>query len=307
MRIIVKVMKKRLEAELISIAHRILQLKNKDDVRELHHETQKLYEKLSVLLFVEEHFSEVKPTIGFYEAEVVLEKAFDFDEKNPVTKTEEKEAVIQELDEEITPVEAVAEEIKEVIEEPKVAVEEPKEVIEEIKEVIEEPKIILEESPIIEIPTPEKKQISIDDFLSNMQPEPIFERVSTAKKIEDSVIPDAISKIIEDKIEEKVVPEVKIETEIIFEKVAPKSATNLNDLLNKTVNIGLNDKLAFEKQLFDGSAEDFNRVVSQISTFDSFEDAKNFIDEMVKPDYNDWKGKEEFAERFMEFVASKFI
>jgi hypothetical protein len=279
-------MKKRLEAELISIAHRILQLKNKDDVRELHHETQKLYEKLSVLLFVEEHFSEVKPTIGFYEAEVVLEKAFDFDEKIPETKTEEKDAVIQELDEEITPVEAVAE---------------------EIKEVIEEPKIILEESPIIEIPKLEKKQISIDDFLSNMQPEPIFERVSTAKKMEDSVIPDAISKIIEDKIEEKAIPELKIEAALIFEKAEPKPAINLNDKLNKTVNIGLNDKLAFEKQLFDGSAEDFNRVVSQISTFDSLEDAKNFIDEMVKPDYNDWKGKEEFADRFMEFVASKFV
>ncbi len=286
MRIIVKVMKKRLEAELISIAHRILQLKNKDDVRELHHETQKLYEKLSVLLFVEEHFSEVKPTIGFYEAEVVLEKAFDFDEKILETKTEEKDAVIQELDEEITPVEAVAE---------------------EIKEVIEEPKIILEESPIIEIPKREKKQISIDDFLSNMQPEPIFERVSNTKKTEDSLIPVEISKIIEDKIEEKVKPEVKIETEIIFEKAESKPAINLNDKLNKSVNIGLNDKLAFEKQLFDGSAEDFNRVVSQISTFDSLEDAKNFIDEMVKPDYNDWKGKEEFAERFMEFVASKFV
>ena len=77
--------------------------------------------------------------------------------------------------------------------------------------------------------------------------------------------------------------------------------------MNKSVNIGLNDKLAFEKQLFDGSPEDFNRVVSQISTFDSLEDAKDFIDEMVKPDYNDWKGKEEFADRFMEFVASKFV
>ena len=58
-------MRKKLEAELISIAHRILKMKHKDDVRELHHETQKLYEKLSVLLFVEENFDEVKPTIVF--------------------------------------------------------------------------------------------------------------------------------------------------------------------------------------------------------------------------------------------------
>ena len=38
-------MKKRLEADLISIAHRILQLKNKSDINQLYLETQKLYEK----------------------------------------------------------------------------------------------------------------------------------------------------------------------------------------------------------------------------------------------------------------------
>ena len=274
-------MKKKLEAELISIAHRILQLKHKEDVRELHHEAQKLYEKLSVLLFVEEHFSEAKPTIGLHDMEIAVEKAFDFDEKIPETKTKDEEIIIHDINEEIPP--AI--------------------VAEEIKKVVEEPKITIEESPIIEIPKLEKKQVSIDDFLSNMQPEPIFERVSNVKKTEDSLIPAEISKIIEDKI----VPEVKIETEIFFDKIDTKPATNLNDKLNKSVNIGLNDKLAFEKQLFDGSAEDFNRVVSQISTFDSLEDAKNFISEMVKPDYNDWKGKEEFADRFMEFVASKFV
>lgn len=52
-------MKKKLEAELISIAHKILKLKNKEDVRELHHQTQRLYEKLSVLLFVEENFGDI--------------------------------------------------------------------------------------------------------------------------------------------------------------------------------------------------------------------------------------------------------
>ncbi|WP_395058940.1 hypothetical protein [Flavobacterium sp.] len=284
-------MKKKLEAELISIAHRILQLKHKDDVRELHHEAQKLYEKLSVLLFVEEHFSETKPTIGLQDTEVIVEKAFDFDEKISVIKAKE-EIIIHDINEEILPVKAVVEEVEAAIEEPKLVVEEPKATI---------------ETPIIEIPKPEKKQVSIDDFLSNMQPEPIFERVSNSKKTEDSKIPVEISKIIEDKIEEKVIPEVKIETEIFFDKVDIKPSINLNDKLNRSVNIGLNDKLAFEKQLFDGSAEDFNRVVSQISTFDSLEDAKNFIDELVKPDYNDWKGKEEFAERFMEFVASKYV
>ena len=53
-------MKKKLEADLMSIAHRVLQIKNKSDVNKLYLETQKLYEKLSVLRFVEEYFGDVR-------------------------------------------------------------------------------------------------------------------------------------------------------------------------------------------------------------------------------------------------------
>ena len=67
-------MKKKLEADLISIAHRILQLKNKSDINQLYLETQKLYEKLSVLRFVDEHFGDVKPTIGTIEIEKEIER-----------------------------------------------------------------------------------------------------------------------------------------------------------------------------------------------------------------------------------------
>jgi hypothetical protein len=64
------VMKKRLEADLISIAHRILQLKNKSDIN--HFETQKLYE-LAVLKFVEEQYGAIKPTISQAEIEKEVE------------------------------------------------------------------------------------------------------------------------------------------------------------------------------------------------------------------------------------------
>jgi hypothetical protein len=59
----IKRYEKRLEADLISIAHRILQLKNKSDINQLYSETQKLYEKLAVLKFVEEQYGAIKPTI----------------------------------------------------------------------------------------------------------------------------------------------------------------------------------------------------------------------------------------------------
>ncbi|MGH2666165.1 hypothetical protein [Flavobacterium sp.] len=343
-------MKKKLEAELISIAHRILQLKHKEDVRELHHETQKLYEKLSVLLFVEENFSEVKPTIGIHEIEAKLEKAFDFDEKIVVAEIkEEDEELVVESKIETEPAQTVSK--KDQAKTPKNTVDPvPSETIdtkEPAKEIIaEQPKVEAEietpilETPIIEIPKPEKKQISFDDILGGIPADPIFERVSDIKKSEETKVAQEISKIIEDKIEdttshevhietvfsdvhegkdvvfEKPAPEIHIETvfvdvnegkDIIFDKADPKPTANLNDKLNKGINIGLNDRIAFEKNLFGGSSEDFNRVVSQLSTFDTFEDAKNFIDELVKPDYNEWKGKDEFAERFMEFVENKFL
>ncbi len=298
MRIILKVMKKKLEADLISVAHRILKLKNKEDVRLLHLETRKLYEKLSVLLFVEENFSDAKPTIGLDDIKVVVDKIFDFDEKI-VEKTHEVEIIdnepiiVHDINEEI-----VIETINEIKDEQPLLVDE---IIENVTPEIETLKF--DDAPIIEISIPEKKHISFDDFLTNMQPDIVFERVSDTKKHSETVITNDISKIIEN----KVAKDINIETAVFSDIKSEKPTVNLNDKLNKNINIGLNDKLAFEKQLFDGSSEDFNRVVSQISTFDNLEDAKNFIDEMVKPDYNNWKGKDEFAERFMEFVESKFV
>ena len=50
-----------------------------------------------------------------------------------------------------------------------------------------------------------------------------------------------------------------------------------------------------------------NRVVSQLSTYNDFQEAQDFIEDMVKPDYNNWEGKEDYVLRFMEIVERKFI
>jgi len=47
-------------------------------------------------------------------------------------------------------------------------------------------------------------------------------------------------------------------------------------------------------------------VISQINTYDSFEEAQNFVDDMVKPDYHNWEGKDEYATRFMSLIEKKF-
>ncbi|MDP5097621.1 MAG: hypothetical protein NWP90_08100, partial [Flavobacterium sp.] len=81
---------------------------------------------------------------------------------------------------------------------------------------------------------------------------------------------------------------------------------SLNDRLTNGISFGLNDRIAFEKKLFGGSADDFNRVISQLNTFDSFDEASSFITDFVKPDYNNWAGQEEYETRFLEIVEKKF-
>lgn len=87
------------------------------------------------------------------------------------------------------------------------------------------------------------------------------------------------------------------------DKEKPRS---LNDRLKKGINIGLNERLSFIKHLFDGHTNDYNRVISQLNTFDNLDDAHKFIQQVVKPDYKNWVGKEEYEERFMSLVENKF-
>ncbi len=87
----------------------------------------------------------------------------------------------------------------------------------------------------------------------------------------------------------------------------PETPKSLNDrLVTKELKVDLNNKLGFIKHLFNGSAEDYNRVLSQLSTIDTHERSVSFIKNMVKPDYNNWEGKEEYEMRFMELLERRF-
>ena len=281
-------MKKRLESELISIAHRILKLKNKSEVDQLYKESQKLYETLSVLKFYQDNFESVKSDVD----EVVLE-----------------EKLKQSLEVEIAPV--LAAEVNEdpsdsELAEQSVVSEAPQEVIEE-QLIDEEEPIAKEESafkPIFEIETEEEEQEQHDipaEVAFESQPEekledhigkytePVF-----VKTNEVSLFTSDSSETEEEK--QTVAEEVKEE---------PKSDA-FNETTTKSIAIGLNDRIGFVQHLFNDSNEDFNRVISQLNTFDTFEEAKNFINDMVLPDYNYWVGEEDYIERFMEIVEKKF-
>ncbi len=94
----------------------------------------------------------------------------------------------------------------------------------------------------------------------------------------------------------------------LVDKVANKpNKKSLNEALSKKeIKVDLNNKLAFVKHLFSGSSEDYKRVMSQLSTIDTHERSISFINNMVKPDYNHWEGKEEFELRFLELIERKF-
>jgi hypothetical protein len=354
-------MKKKLEADLISIAHRILQLKNKSDINQLFLETQKLYEKLSVLRFIEENYGIIKPTIGHAEMQKEIEDFYDRTEELPaetvIEMTEsnvfpevaeeavaeeqtpkenplvdEDEAPENEEDEESPEAEIVADEDSSVDEAEVPENEEDEEVVEEFKADIQE--LQPEESnhentfpeetgenlfPEEETPPPfkaafeltedneteitkpaETVQISFSDLLGGNYSEPHFVKVDDI----EALPPITLFKTVHDiPASEK----AQINTEISPPEIEQAKNVSLNDKLSKGIDIDLNDRIAFVKHLFGNSNEDYNRVLNQLITFDNFYETKNFIEEMVKPDYNDWKGKDDYAERFMDIIEKKFL
>ena len=247
-------MKKKLESELISIAHRILKLKGKEDVVKMHTEVKELFEKLSVLKFAQENFEDEMPTIGndssFFG---MLDTAFNNKISDTIEVEDKLYINLDDKEEEIT---------------------EP--LMETIKDMVAQmPEETHEIDAMLDGVLPKKKFIKndLEDLASGYQEMPVFEPVSQAKK-----------------------------EEIGNEK------KSLNDTIKKGgLNIGLNDKIAFVKHLFDGQNADYDRVVSQLNTLASFNEASHFINDMVKPDYNNWEGKEEFEERFMSIVEGRFL
>ena len=308
-------MKKRLEADLISIAHRILQLKNKSDIHQLYLESQKLYEKLALLRFVDDHFGESKPTIGQVAIEEKIEAAFAaIENKEPVAVTIEEieipeveatsEFVLEEEEqEEITELEEAFFEEEDDLE----TLEDEEEEVEEEEEIeapfihafeLEKEEVEEEEQIIAEAPKQEAVQISFEDLIGGDFSEDLFVKVeSTAFETPKDEKPETVLETVAFDLDEIELPE----------EVEESKSVSLNEKLAKGINIDLNDRIAFTKHLFGNDPEDYNRVLNQLITFNTFYETRDFIRDMVKPDYNNWEGKEEYEERFMEIIEKKFL
>lgn len=261
-------MHKKLESDLISLAHSILQMKNKDNVFLLKQKSKEIYEKLSVLAFVEEYVNST-PNIKETKEELIskVANAFEIKESNEENNEVENE------------VENIIHQLEEVDDIIQVSPKEEVKITPEIEEIIEQPFEELEEimfsKPEI---APEIKTEIIDDVVKVEE----HKTMSLEEELKDTISVDEIA--------------------TLFDIPAPKS---LNDKLNTNIQIGLNDRIAFVKNLFEGSQEDFNRVISQVNTYATEKEAKKFINKMVKPDY-DWSQQEDLEARLLDIIERKF-
>jgi hypothetical protein len=282
-------MKKKLETELMSLAHRILQSKNRADVHELKAMAGMLHEKLSVLSYAEKHFEGQQPTIGKKDVEKSLSGneneryAPDGTLYNPEGITEPNTEKIKDIVAQMPP---EAEDVDRVLEE--VLPENKKQ---EAKNQDPRPRTENAENQNDDF---RKHSISYDDL---PQFEPVRKNDPKDSGEKDSIKTEPeTSKPLTGR-EEKDSPPTKIGE-------GNDEPKKLHQKLRKGVSFGLNERVVFVKHLFGGNVSDYDRVLSQLNTIDNFPEAKDFIENTVKPDY-DWKGEEKYEKQFLTAVKDR--
>lgn len=98
------------------------------------------------------------------------------------------------------------------------------------------------------------------------------------------------------------------ETEKLFETRKEEiRQLSLNDrLVSNSIQIGLNDRIAFVNKLFNFSQSDFNKVLTRLNACTTRDEALHYVKYQVKTTYN-WKGKEDLEERFISLIERKFM
>jgi hypothetical protein len=281
-------MHKKLESDLISLAHSILQMKNKENIFLLKQKSREIYEKLSVLAFVEEYVNstpglkETKEELttkvekGFETKDLIHSEAAVVAEIDLITHDDE-EAYLDAGNEEL------ALEVGEDFSNEELIIEET------VEKITEEIGANLAVEELVEIEQP------FDDLEGLI----FGETAPVDFKEDDKQALEHKGLTLEEELEDT------IPVDIIADLFEPIQPVSLNDKLQANIQIGLNDRIIFVKNLFDGSQEDFNRVISQLNTFKTEKEAKKFISKMVKPDYN-WSEQEELENRLLTIVERRF-
>ena len=256
-------MKKKLESELVSIAHRVLKLTGKEDLNKMQDEVALLYQKISILKFLQTHFNGEIPEE--FATDASFFNALESDINNKVSDAAEvDEKVYVSIDNQ-----------------PSEPLIEP--AIEKIKDIVAQ---MPQETAAIDALVDDVNSSNvIEEDLSELSPSfgqlPIFEPLDSDSKTEEALAQD--------------------------DSLTAIKKTSLDENLKKTgFHIGLNDRLAFVNHLFQNNNEDYDRVISQLNTMDSFEEISDFIQNIIKPDYSNWEDKGDYETRFLEILHQKF-
>ena len=158
---------------------------------------------------------------------------------------------------------------------------------------------------VIESLTGESKKERIKE--ENMEIAPMMETIKNM--VTEMPEPETYEKLFET-IEDMptFVPKDKEEriesNESQFQKAEERK--NINDHFAKTLSIDLNDRLAFIKHLFEEDSKTYERVLAQVITYETWEEVFLFIEAHVKTEYDNWTGKEEVFERFLNTLQKNF-
>jgi len=97
-----------------------------------------------------------------------------------------------------------------------------------------------------------------------------------------------------------------VKNKLDTEKDISNDKKNINDQFSKKLSVDNNERLAFIKHLFDGDRNNYERVLNQTLTLGSWSEVSNLISSKVKIEYNNWKGKEDIADRFLTVLQKSF-
>ena len=338
-------MKEALEHDLITLATEILANEGEWNLAQLNKQAHKITEKITILTFVEKYYQtlgasedrmfrtmrKVSDFIDDNRQEDLFDIEVEASEVQPITapKTAAKETPKEEpatfvamepapiaKEEKTAPAEKpVAKHIlqEEQYSEPNWAVPVNRSKTNEVAEPVEK-------AEVVEKPTPEEAAAVTFEIEQPSIEQPEIEQ----PEIDESKLSKSAIKQLADFIqqpeytdEERILKQTPSLEEFIsqskntvFDKKDTthevKPVQSLNDKFGKTAQIGLNDKLAFVQKLFFGSESEYNKVVKHIADLHSMQDAVIYIEQEVKPNYNYWKGKEEYEQRFLDLVLKRF-
>ncbi len=278
-------MHKKLAADLTSLAHSILQMKNKEDVFALKTKAYEVYEKLAVLAYVEEY---INNTPNAQHTKEELTELL----KNTSEKLEKELEVKKDI---------IAHDSLETVKgEVVLSIENEDALVKHQLEDSEEEVLIKNNEDLIEGEIELIADDSLTDIDAAVEKDDLFSHSEPILDVLDEVNTTDMPPSLEEELKDTIAADVVAD---LFENAPKKS---LNDKLQGDIQIGLNDRITFVKNLFGGSQEDFNRVVSQLNSFKTEKEAKKFINKMVKPDY-DWTDKEDIEGRFIAIVERKFL